>query len=94
MASGSEAALWKATETVAASAPQSSTDFPRLLSGEHLLRKQQRKILKLKTKNIVGGRVRQIRWARGLRQRDLAARLQIIGWDAGRVTMSKIESRL
>lgn len=42
----------------------------------------------------MGGRVRQLRWARGLRQRDLAARLQIIGWDAGRVTVSKIESRL
>ncbi len=50
--------------------------------------------LKLNVKNIVGEQVRQLRWARGLRQRDLAARLQIIGWDAGRVTVSKIESRL
>lgn len=50
--------------------------------------------LKLKVKNIVGGRVRQLRWARGLRQRDLAARLQILGWNAGRVAVSKIESRL
>ncbi|MGI8430749.1 MAG: helix-turn-helix domain-containing protein, partial [Chthoniobacterales bacterium] len=36
----------------------------------------------------------QLRWARGLRQRDLAARLQIIGWNVSRVAVSKIESHL
>lgn len=42
----------------------------------------------------MGGRVRQLRWARGLRQRDLAAWLQISGWNASRVAVLKIESRL
>ena len=45
-------------------------------------------------KNVVGGRVRLLRWKRGLRQRDLAARLQIAGWNADRVAVSKIESCL
>lgn len=45
-------------------------------------------------KNVVGGRVRLLRWKQGLRQRDLAARLQIAGWNADRVAVSKIESCL
>lgn len=47
-----------------------------------------------RAKNVVGPQVRKLRWERGLKQREIAARLQIAGWDADRATISKIESRL
>jgi len=42
--------------------------------------------------NLVGPRVRRIRWERKLRQKDLAAKLQIAGWPLDRAGVSKIES--
>ncbi len=45
-------------------------------------------------KNVIGPQVRRLRWSRGLRQRDLAARLQIQGWAADRAAISRIESQL
>ena len=45
-------------------------------------------------KNIVCPNVRKLRWERGLKQKDLAARLQIAGWSADRIAVSKIESRI
>lgn len=43
-------------------------------------------------KNVVGSQVRKLRWEHGLRQRDLAARLQIMGWNIDRAAVAKIES--
>lgn len=45
-------------------------------------------------KNLVGPRIRKIRWERKWKQKDLAAKLQILGWDIDRAGVSKIESRL
>ena len=45
-------------------------------------------------KNIVGPQVRQIRYRRGMKQKDLAAKLQRLGWWIDRAGVSKIEGRL
>ena len=46
-----------------------------------------------KHKNVVGPQVRKRRYALGLKQADLAARLQILGWGIDRAGVSKIESQ-
>ena len=47
-----------------------------------------------KHKNIVGPQVRKRRYSLGILQADLAARLQILGWEIDRAGVSKIESQL
>ena len=47
-----------------------------------------------KHKNVVGPQVRKRRYSLGLKQADLAARLQILGWEVDRAGVSKIESQL
>ena len=47
-----------------------------------------------KHKNVVGPQVRKRRYCLGLKQADLAARLQIGGWEIDRAGVSKIESQL
>ena len=47
-----------------------------------------------KRQNIVGPQVRQLRYERGLKQEDLAARCGVLGWDLSRGTLSKIEAQL
>lgn len=46
------------------------------------------------SQNIVGPQVRKLRYERGLKQEDLAARCGVLGWDLSRATLSKIEARL
>jgi transcriptional regulator with XRE-family HTH domain len=50
--------------------------------------------MRAKHKNLVGPQVRKLRYQRGWKQKDLAAKLQILGWDIDRVSVSKIESQL
>ena len=45
-------------------------------------------------KNIVGPQVRRLRYQRGLKQKELAAKLERIGWPIDRAGVSKIEARL
>ena len=47
-----------------------------------------------KHKNVVGPQVRKRRSSLDLRQSDLAARLQILGWEVDRAGVSKIEGQL
>lgn len=51
-------------------------------------------IMVAKHKNVVGPQVRKRRYCLGLNQADLAARLQIAGWEIDRAGVSKIESQL
>jgi len=44
--------------------------------------------------NIVGPIIRQLREKKGLTQAQLVAKLNIIGWDLSRATLSKIEAQL
>jgi len=44
--------------------------------------------------NIVGPVIRQLREKKGLTQAQLVAKLNIIGWDLSRATLSKIEAQL
>jgi len=44
-------------------------------------------------KNIIGPKVRKLRDAQGLSQRELAEKCQRIGWDIGRDTIAKIEGQ-
>ena len=44
--------------------------------------------------NIVGPIIRQLREKRGITQAQLAAKLNLIGWDLSRATLSKIEAQL
>jgi transcriptional regulator with XRE-family HTH domain len=44
-----------------------------------------------KRRNIVGDALRAAREGKGLSQSDLAAKLQLRGWDVGRTTWTKIE---
>ena len=44
-------------------------------------------------RNIVGPKVRQLRYASGLSQPALAAKCQWMGWDIGRDTIAKIEGQ-
>ena len=45
-------------------------------------------------KNVVGPQVRKRRYSLGILQEDLAARLQILGWQIDPAGVSKIESQL
>ena len=44
-------------------------------------------------RNVLAGRLRQAREKRGWSQSDLARELQLLGWDAGRTLVTKIELR-
>lgn len=44
--------------------------------------------------NIVGPVVRELREKKGLTQAQLAARLNLAGWDLSRGTLSKIEAQI
>ena len=48
----------------------------------------------MKCQNMVGPQVRRLRYVRGWSQEKLAEKLQLLGWDIGRVSLAKIESRL
>src|SRR5215217_4482189 len=48
----------------------------------------------VKSQNLVGPQVRRLRMTLGLSQGDLAAKLQVKGWDISRAGVSKIEARL
>jgi transcriptional regulator with XRE-family HTH domain len=45
-------------------------------------------------KNVVGSQVRKRRCNLGLKQDELAARLQVVGWEIDRAGVSKLESQL
>ena len=45
-------------------------------------------------RNIVGPVVRQIRKEKGLTQAELCAKLNLLGWDIGRDTLAKLETRV
>jgi transcriptional regulator with XRE-family HTH domain len=44
--------------------------------------------------NVIGPTVRSLREADGLTQAELAARLQVAGWDISRETLAKVESQV
>ena len=44
-------------------------------------------------KNLVGPRVRKLRWEQKLKQKELAAQLELAGWQLDRAGVSKVESR-
>lgn len=46
-----------------------------------------------KHKNVVGPQVRRRRYSLGLKQAELAARLEVLGWMIDRAGVSKIESQ-
>lgn len=48
----------------------------------------------MKYLNMVGPQIRKLRYMRGWSQEKLAEKLQLLGWDIDRVSVSKIESRL
>ena len=48
----------------------------------------------MKYLNMVGPQIRKLRYVRGWSQEKLAEKLQLLGWDIGRVSLAKIESRL
>ena len=45
-------------------------------------------------RNLVGPTVRQLREKKGLTQGDLAAKLNLLGWDLSRETLAKIEAQI
>lgn len=45
-------------------------------------------------RNVVGPQVRKIRDSKGLTQEQLAAQLQLHGWDVSRTSLAKIEAQL
>jgi transcriptional regulator with XRE-family HTH domain len=47
-----------------------------------------------KCQNMVGPQVRRLRCVRGWSQEKLAEKLQLLGWDIGRASVAKIESRV
>ena len=47
-----------------------------------------------KSRNIVGPQVRRFRAQRELSQAELSARLQLAGFDVGRVGLAKIEAQI
>ena len=47
-----------------------------------------------KHRNLVGPQVRKLRYQHGWKQKDFAAKLQIIGWDIDCGSVSKIEAQL
>ncbi len=44
--------------------------------------------------NIVGPKVRKLRYQRDLLQDDLAAKCALLGWDLSRGTLAKIEAQV
>ena len=48
----------------------------------------------MKCQNMIGPQLRRLRYQRGWSQEKLAGKLQLLGWDIGRVSLAKIESRL
>jgi transcriptional regulator with XRE-family HTH domain len=44
--------------------------------------------------NMIGPMLRSLREAEGLTQAELAARLQLSGWDISRETLAKVESQV
>jgi len=44
--------------------------------------------------NMIGPALRSLREAEGLTQAELAARLQLSGWDISRETLAKVESQV
>ena len=48
----------------------------------------------MKCRNMIGPQVRRLRYQQGWSQEKLAEKLQLLGWDIGRVGLAKIESRL
>jgi transcriptional regulator with XRE-family HTH domain len=48
----------------------------------------------MKCQNMIGPQVRRLRYQRAWSQETLAGKLQLLGWDIGRVGLAKIESRL
>jgi transcriptional regulator with XRE-family HTH domain len=48
----------------------------------------------MRHRNIIGPQVRRLRNQRGWSQEQLAAKLQIAGWDISRSALAKIETRL
>ena len=42
---------------------------------------------------MAGPRVRKIRWEKKLKQKELATRLELAGWQIDRAGVSKVESR-
>jgi transcriptional regulator with XRE-family HTH domain len=47
-----------------------------------------------KKQNVVGPRVRKLRYQQNITQEALAARCGVLGWDLSRATLSKIEAQL
>ena len=47
-----------------------------------------------KCQNMIGPQVRRLRCVRGWSQEKLAEKLQLLGWDIGRASLAKIESRV
>src|SRR5271170_1414711 len=47
-----------------------------------------------KCQNMIGPQVRRLRCVRGWSQEKLAGKLQLLGWDIGRASLAKIESRV
>lgn len=47
-----------------------------------------------KRRNIVGPVIRELREKKGMTQEQLTAKLNIGGWDYGRVVLAKIESQI
>ena len=43
--------------------------------------------------NVIGPQVRKLREAKGWTQDELAAKLQLFGWDTSRVSVTKLETR-
>jgi transcriptional regulator with XRE-family HTH domain len=48
----------------------------------------------IKTQNIVGPVIRELREKKGLTQEQLVAKLNVIGWDLSRTTFAKIEAQI
>jgi transcriptional regulator with XRE-family HTH domain len=48
----------------------------------------------MRPRNIVGPVVRQIREKKGLTQANLAAKLNLLGWDIARGTLAKLEAQI
>ena len=44
--------------------------------------------------NVVGPKIRQLRYQQGLTQNELSARIGLHGWDISRATLSQIEAQL
>jgi transcriptional regulator with XRE-family HTH domain len=44
--------------------------------------------------NIVGPKIRKLRYQRDLLQDDLAAKCSLLGWDMSRGTLAKIEAQV